>query len=430
MIQSVIQLSAQPDLIRKLEVVANEHRIHSQDFALLMVGLQNFRQFNIIHGFAAGDILLAKFFDRLNCQLRAQDMILRSGSAEFVIVIQNILNEGHATLAVIKLMNVLDEAFDISGVRLRVSACIGVSLFPYHGQDVSTLLKNTETALVEARDKFPAYSIYEDSVNNEQALNWDIAPDLQSAIDLDQLELFFQPQIEIASGRMHGAEVLLRWKHHDRGYIDPETFISVAEQGELIYDITDWLIHSVLWQMQDWADMPVSPQIAVNLSPKILKYPGLVESISNSANIFGSDLKQVTLEVTESALVEDLSFSTQYLEELKSLGVKISIDDFGTGYSSIAYFKKIPADELKIDRSFVSNMIESQADQHIVKSVINMAQGFNLKVVAEGIENVETLELLKSLGCDIGQGYYIAKPMPKADFVKMLQHYSEQILLP
>lgn len=427
MIQGVIQVSVQQDLIKKLEAVANDHRIRGEKFALFIVGLRNFRQFNITHGFASGDILLAKSFDRLSCQLREQDVILRSGSAEFVIVSQNILNEGHAMLAVIKLYNAFDEAFDISGALLRVSVCIGVSLFPDHGQDVLTLLKNTETALVEARDKFPAYSIYEDLINNEMALNWDIASDLQAAINLDQLELFFQPQIEITTGRMHGAEVLLRWKHHDRGYIDPETFISVAEQGELIYDITDWVIHSALWQMQDWAEMPVSPQIAVNLSPKILKYPGLVESISNSANIFGSDLKQVTLEIAVSALVEDLSFSTQYLEELKSLGLKISIDDFGTGYSSIAYLKKIPADELKIDRSFVSNMIESEVDQHIVKSVIYMAQGFNLKVVAEGIENAETLELLKNLGCNIGQGYYIAKPMPKADFVNMVRHYSEQI---
>ena len=424
---NVIPVSSHQDLIQQLELAAEDHRNRGEEFALLMIRMRHFRQFNLAHGFELGDSFLEIFFNSINQELRTQDAILRSGNAEFLILIKNVFNEGHAILAATKFVSLFNKALDIDGVLLRVSVCVGITIFPDHGQDVLTLLKNTENAMVIAGDNDPAYSIYKDPMDMDQTLNWDVVPDLQTAIDQDELEIYFQPQIEIETGQMHGAEVLLRWQHSDRGNIDPEVFIAAAEKGELIYEITEWLIRAVLWQMKQWVEIEVAPQIAINLSPRILKYPGLVESINNSASIFGSDLSKITLEVTENSLIEDLAYGIQYLEELKSLGVKISIDDFGTGYSSIAYFKKLPADELKIDKSFVSNMVQSEVDQHIVKSIINMAHGFNLKVVAEGIENSETMDMLKNLDCDIGQGYYISKPMPASEFFDLLRHYAEQI---
>lgn len=420
-------ITSNRDLVDRLEAIAADHRNRGTEFALALIKLDRFRQFNITHGFAAGDILLATFFERLSSQLRDQDLLLRCGSAEFLVVIQNIYNEGQATLAALKVLQAMTEAFNVNGMLVRISPAIGISLFPDHGQDAPTLLRHTESALVKSLKSTERYSFYEDPVGEDLTLNWDMASDLREAIDLDQFEMFFQPQIDIETGKMHGAEALLRWKHQQRGYIDTETFITLAEQGELIYDITDWTIHAVLWQMHKWSEMSVTPQIAVNLSPKIFSYSGLVESIANSARIFGSDLSRLTLEITESALVENFSLCADYLEDLRSLGINISIDDFGTGYSSIAYLKNIKADELKIDRSFVSSLPQNDADKHIVKSIINMARGFGLRVIAEGIENKEALEALKIFGCDIGQGYFISKPLARDDFQDVLQHYCDSL---
>jgi EAL domain-containing protein (putative c-di-GMP-specific phosphodiesterase class I) len=248
-----------------------------------------------------------------------------------------------------------------------------------------------------------------------------------AAIEQDQFELYFQPQIELDSERVFGAEALLRWKHPQRGFVRPDYFIPIAEHSNLIHRITDWTIHAALWLINDWPKSVEPLNVSVNLSPKIFECEGLIESIIDMATISNVDLDHLTLEVTESALMEDMGGAIRILNQLKEMGVNISIDDFGSGYSSMSYFKSIPANELKVDQSFVTNMLENPMDLHIVRSIIDMAHGFGLKVVAEGIENRESLEFLKTLGCDIGQGYYISEPLQQEAFIEWLRQYNDAI---
>jgi EAL domain-containing protein (putative c-di-GMP-specific phosphodiesterase class I) len=300
-----------------------------------------------------------------------------------------------------------------------------VAIFPYHGRDSDTLLINSEIALAAALRKSPPYIIYSQAYEQDDTTSWDIDSELRAAIDKDQFELYFQPQVNLKTGQPFGAEALLRWKHPDRGLVRPDYFIPIAEQSNVIHGITDWTIRAALWLTKDWPVGPVPLKVSVNMSPRVFDGGGLIESIQNSAAVFNANLNNLTLEVTESALMENVSIGTSILEELKSLGVNISIDHFGTGYSSMAYFKNISANELKIDRSFVSSMPENPKDMHIVRSMIDLSQGFGLKVVAEGVENRETFDLLKTFGCDIAQGEYVSGPMPQDKFIEWLEQYYE-----
>jgi diguanylate cyclase (GGDEF)-like protein len=410
-------------LIERLENLINKHQAGQKKFALLLIKLNHFRQFNITHGYPAGDRLLIEFCRRLQAIAREHDFVARMGSSDFAMVFPEILNEGHATLAAIKLLSSLDESFEMDGGAINISASIGIVIFPDHASELDDLLRKAETSLIAAQNDIQSYSIYQETTKTSGLNRWDIESGLDKAIEKSQFDLYFQPQVYLDDGRLYGAEALIRWQNDDQGFIRPDIFIPIAEQSGHIYDITKWTINAALWLMKEWPQTSTPLKAAVNISTKMLAEPGLVETVQNALGIYGIPYEQLTLEITESALVEDLSASFKSLEELQSLGVNISIDDFGTGYSSLAYFKNIPANELKIDQSFVSYMLENQMDQHIVKTVIKMAQGFDLKVVAEGIEDRETFLALKSLGCDIAQGYYLAKPMPQQEFIQWLQDY-------
>jgi diguanylate cyclase (GGDEF)-like protein len=410
-------------LIERLENLINKHQAGQKKFALLLIKLNHFRQFNITHGYPAGDRLLIEFCRRLRAIAREHDFVARMGSSDFAMVLPEILNEGHSTLAAIKLLSSLDESFEMDGGAINISASIGIVIFPDHASELDDLLRKAETSLIAAQNDIQSYSIYQETTKTSGLNRWDIESGLDKAIEKSQFDLYFQPQVYLDDGRLYGAEALIRWQNDDQGFIRPDIFIPIAEQSGHIYDITKWTINAALWLMKEWPQTSTPLKAAVNISTKMLAEPGLVETVQNALGIYGIPYEQLTLEITESALVEDLSASFKSLEELQSLGVNISIDDFGTGYSSLAYFKNIPANELKIDQSFVSYMLENQMDQHIVKTVIKMAQGFDLKVVAEGIEDRETFLALKSLGCDIAQGYYLAKPMPQQEFIQWLQDY-------
>lgn len=410
-------------LIERLENLITGHQAGQKKFALLLIKLNHFRQFNITHGYPAGDRLLIEFCSRLQAIAREHDYVARMGSSDFAMVLPEILNQGHATLAAIKLLSSLDESFEMDGGTINISACIGIVIFPDHACEIDELLRKAETSLIAAQSDIQSYSIYQEVTKSSGMNRWDIESDLDKAIEKSQFDLYFQPQVYLDDGRLYGAEALIRWQNDDQGFIRPDIFIPIAEQSGHIYDITKWTINAALWLMKEWPRASTPLKAAVNISTKMLAEPGLVETVQSALNIYGIPYEQLTLEITESALVEDMTASFKSLEELQSLGVNISIDDFGTGYSSLAYFKNIPANELKIDQSFVSYMLENKMDQHIVKTVIKMAQGFDLKVVAEGIEDRETFLALKSLGCDIAQGYYLAKPMPQQEFIQWMQDY-------
>lgn len=413
-------------LFNDLESFIAAHKADDKKLAIVLININHFRKINIAYGFPSGDLLLHKFADRLKKLSRDQDYIARMGSSEFVLVLPDILNEGHARLAAHKLLSVLDEPFDLGACRHKSTADMGVSLYPDHSEDIQGLFQKAEIALMDARNGIQSYSIYSESAKKIEINSWDIEVELENAQDRDEFEMYFQPQVCLESGEVFGAEALIRWNNHERGFVRPDIFIPVSEQTGQIHSITWWTINAALRLLKEWPETCLPLKVAVNISTKVLMDPGLVDSIRSALSIWGTNHERLTLEITESALMEDMSTSFIALDELKSLGLNISIDDFGTGYSSMAYFKYIPADELKIDQSFVCYMLENSMDEHIVKTVIEMAHGFDLKVVAEGIENKETYRALKELGCDLAQGYYLAKPMPQADFIMWLNEYKAE----
>ncbi len=424
---STVDIVPYAHLFDVIDEFIDECRQHSSMFGLLLVDINNFRRINLTHGFRAGDEVLAEVLRRMRQVARKQDLVLRIGNSEFLFFIRNVHNEGHASLAAIKLLQVLDETIDTGNRQLKVKPCIGGALYPDHGQDSSMLLKSTESALLDARRRPESHSIFTEERDPDNLTTWNIESDLEAAIERDEFELHFQPQVEISSGRVYGAEALLRWKHSKRGYVRPSYFIPIAEQSNFIYEITNWTIRSALWSVTEWPQLDEPLKVSVNLSPKMLEPGSLTESISDIGNIFAVSLECLTLEITETALMEQMSLTVQVLNELKDLGVNISIDDFGTGYSSMSYFKSIPANELKIDRSFVSNMMDNPIDLHIVRTITDMAQGFGLKVVAEGVENRGEFEFLNTLGCDIAQGNYISSPMPQTQFIDWFNQYNSVV---
>ena len=413
-------------LFEDLRHIVEAHRADAKKLAVLLVNINHFRQINVACGYEAGDQLLEEFASRLRELCRDQDYLARMGNAEFILLLPDIINEGHVRLAAHKLLGCLDEPFDLCNHRQKITANMGIALFPDNATDIAGLIQKAEIALMDARHGIQLYSIYSEKQRRDDFNIWDIEVELQNAQDRDEFELFFQPQLSLQNGQVFGAEALLRWKSRNRGYVRPDVFIPLAEHNGQIHSITWWTINAALRLIKDWPKTSPPMKVAVNISARVLRDPELVESIRSALSIWGSEAEQLTLEITESALMEDMATSFITLEELRSLGLNISIDDFGTGYSSMAYFKYIPANELKIDHSFVCHMLENAMDQHIVRTITEMAHGFDLEVVAEGIENQQTLDALKELGCDIAQGYHLARPMPHAAFLQWLEDYRLQ----
>ncbi|RDH84588.1 MAG: bifunctional diguanylate cyclase/phosphodiesterase [endosymbiont of Galathealinum brachiosum] len=410
-------------LLKDLEHFINDHLSEGKKLAILLININHFRQINVIYGYQSADILLEEFVHRLKKLSREQDYIARVGNSEFIMVLPEILNEGHVTLAANKLLSCLNTPFSFGDSNHKVIADMGIALFPDHAIDIQGLIQKAELALLDARSSAKSYSIYKKKSQQVDFYNWDIEDELRNAQERDEFELFFQPQVNLQTGKLFGAEALIRWNNREKGRIRPDLFIPIAEESGQIHSITWWTINAALRLIKDWPETLPPLQVSVNLSAKVLSDPELVHSVRSALSIWGAKPEQLTLEVTESALMEDMDTSFITLDELRSFGLNISIDDFGTGYSSMAYFKYIPANELKIDQSFIRYMLDNEMDQHIVKTVIEMAHGFDIKVVAEGIENEETYNSLKELGCDIAQGYFLAKPMPQDEFIQWLKNY-------
>lgn len=409
--------------LAKLHSFLQQHHESGNKLALVLVKIHRFRRINMIFGHEGGDQVLAEFIERLRKMCRARDYIARFGNSEFILVLPQIMNEGHAALAATKLHNTLLEPFNIKGKSQTITASIGISIFPDHAGDVSSLIKNAEIALVDARNNPRLFSIYSENIAGKDIYSLDIESELDKAVDNDELSLYFQPQVNIQTGELCGAEALIRWLHPEKGFIRPDIFIPIAEHSGQIHKLTWWTLNTALRLIKQWPDNLSNVKLALNISTKVLKDLTFVDSVKSALKLWNVNSNRLTLEITESALIEDLTTSFITLEELKALGFGISIDDFGTGYSSMAYFKNIPAIELKIDQSFVFYMMENAMDRHIVTTIIGLAHGFDLNVVAEGIENAETFAALKNLGCNIAQGYYLAKPMPQSEFIEWMKQY-------
>ena len=353
--------------------------------------------------------MLQEVSRRLVSVLRRTDTVARLGGDEFAVLLPA-AGKDHATLICQKIAAALEQPIKIENLRLRAGISIGVALCPEHGQDANLLMRFADVAMYEAKRKQKGYAFYVAGRDDKSISRLGLSAELKEAIEQDQLILDYQPMVDISSGKIFCAEALVRWKHPQYGVIPPEEFIPSAEQTGVIRPLTIWVIDRALAQVASWAKIGIDLSISINLSVRSLQDRQLPAQVQRLVMLHHADPSRVILEITESAIMSDPLTARRVMRRLSSMGFQLSIDDFGTGYSSLAYLKQLPVDEIKIDKSFVTQMDSDENDAVIVRATIDLAHNLGLKVVAEGVESTDVWDLLEMLGCDTAQGYFIRKP--------------------
>lgn len=382
----------------------------SRAIALLIMDLDHFKDINDTLGHHHGDIVLQKVAHRMLAVLRKSDTVARLGGDEFAILLPAADLE-HAIDLSEKLLNVLEDPIEIDEYSFLIGGSIGIALFPEHGVDGSTLMRRADVAMYVAKRENRGYAVYELTQDQHSLKNLSLMSELRSAIDNEELQLYYQPVIDLQKGKIGGVEALVRWQHPRRGLLYPDSFIPMAEQTGLIGALSVWVLKQATQQSAVWAESGIELRVAVNLSVRNLhdvRFPEQVYAIVESGEARPTLLR---LEITETAIMSDPDRALEILNRLSAMGVRVSIDDFGTGYSSLAYLKQLPVDEIKIDKSFVMGMAVDENDAVIVRSTIDLAHNIGLKVVAEGVEDQTTYDLLRGLHCDSAQGFLMSKPL-------------------
>ena len=374
--------------------------------ALLYLDVDGFKQVNDSLGYSAGDRLIEQIAERLRGCVRSTDTISRLGDWE---AIEHLREVGE------KVVEALREPYLIDDQRVGISASVGISIFPDDGQSAETLIKHADMAMYQAKLHDRASLQFFSADMNRQAIERrTLMNELCHAIAGGQLSLSYQPKISLRTGQPFGAEALLRWQHPERGPIEPDHFVPMAEESrDLMVSIGGWVLEEACRQARSWRDAGHLPLvISVNVSTVQLQYDGFVEHVADVLERYRLSPECLQLELTESVLMSDVHGATDRVRELKDLGVCIAVDDFGTGYSSLSYLKDLPVDELKIDRSFVSDIGADVDSDAMVQAIIRIGQGLQLRVVAEGVERQEPVSFLAANGCDALQGFYFSRPLP------------------
>ncbi|MGE4448146.1 MAG: putative bifunctional diguanylate cyclase/phosphodiesterase [Azospira sp.] len=392
--------------------------------AILFLDLDHFKLVNDTLGHPIGDRLLQAVAERLRRGVRETDTISRQGGDEFVIVLPELADPESAGSIAGKLMEQMHEPVRVNGHRLNVTFSLGIALYPDDGEDFDTLMKKADTAMYSAKEAGRnTLRFFTAAMNVEAAARLKLQNRLQRALEKEELVLYYQPQFDLASGRILGAEALLRWRDPERGLVPPGEFIPVAEDTGLIGPIGEWVIGEACRELRRWHEAGATDlTMAVNLSPVQFRRSRLVEIAARALQENRLPAECLEFELTESLLIREDAAILDTLTALKGLGVKLSIDDFGTGYSSLAYLKRFNVDKLKIDQSFIRELCSNPDDEAIVSAVITMARQLRLRTVAEGVENAEQATMLRRFDCDEVQGFLFGRPMPAADFQALLGH--------
>lgn len=396
---------------KELRIQIENCKANNNTLGLLFIKLRDFRAINASFGVSAAETILDKFTEKLSSILRPDDFLAHISGGKFSLFLPNIMNTAHTILAANKILSLCTEPFMVEDQHIPVQIHIGIALYPESSDGAEWLLHCAEDAAQIAKRKHEPFVVYikPDTKDNNHSLI--IKRDLDIAINTGSLEMHYQPQIDLQTRKICGVEALVRWPGPDNSYISPGIFIPIAEQSNSIIPLTMWTINTSLRQCSE-CNTYNNLTLAINMSAAVLNNTDIIQQISSAINIWGITYENLCLEVTESAIMSDPKKSMQILNEFSDMGILISIDDFGTGYSSMAYLKQLPVNELKIDKSFIFNMLNNEDDRSIVRSIIDLAHNFDLHVVAEGIEDEDTLEVLTAMGCDRGQGFYMARPMP------------------
>ena len=404
-------------LPNRILMLKNLHKAFEQNsFSVLMIDLNRFKEVNDTLGHEIGDELLIQVSSRISKLLRKSDAIARIGGDEFTVILTDVSQE-QSTLISDKIVVALSREFSIKDNIFHISCSIGISLFPQHGSDSLTLLKCADTAMYKAKRNHLGHAIYDVADDHQLESKLSLHTQLRSAIDNDELILHYQPKVDIKTGEMIGVEALVRWQHKDQ-MIYPDKFIPCAEKTGLIREITKWVLKTAIAQQAEWKSMGKILKMSVNLSLIDLHDDSLVHYINETLSTYKVNAEHLMLEITETCVMEDPTRTLEVLYRLNEMGLNISIDDFGTGYSSMMYLKKLPVCEIKIDRTFVSDLLTNSDSLVIVRSIIDLAHNLSMSVTAEGVESQEVWDKLASLNCNLLQGYYIERPIPNNDLIK------------
>lgn len=380
--------------------------------ALLLIDLDRFKEINDALGHAAGDIVLKQLGPRLEVELGdTAGMVSRLGGDEFAIFLPRIRNRQHAVVWAHRFLDSICQVFEIEGFATEISASIGVALYPDHAEDASTMLRYADVAMYHSKHRLRGVSVYDQSYDSHTPKRLALMGALGTAIRENQLCLHYQPKIDLDTRKISGVEALIRWNHPKMGFIPPSEFVPIAEMSSFIYAMSSWVMEETIKQCAEWLEKGIHVYSALNLSARNLMDDRIVTDLSRLLRKYNLPGSYLEIEITESTLMSDPERSLAALEKISAQGVSLAIDDFGTGYSSLAYLKRLPVKVLKIDGSFVQNMLEDEQDAIIVQSTVQLAHNLGLKIVAECVETEEVFEHLRDLGCDDAQGYFISKPM-------------------
>jgi len=402
--------------------LAQAHRTQ-QMLALVFLDLDRFKTINDTLGHTVGDRLLQGVTQRLTSCLREGDTIARLGGDEFMFLLPGIAHAEDAAKVAQRILEVLNPSFHLEGHEFHITASIGIVLYPTDGEDTKTLLKNADVAMYRAKDRGRnTYQFYTPAMNAAALERLILENSLRRGLEREEFVVYYQPQVNLYTGQIVGAEALVRWQHPELGLVPPMKFIPLAEETGLIIPLGEWVLRTACAQNKAWQEAGFPPlRIAVNLSAHIFKHKDVVKTIVRILKETGLDPDYLDLELTEGAVMENAETTITMLRELKEMGMHISIDDFGTGYSSLSYLKRFPIDILKIDQSFVRDIITDPDDAAIARLIITMAHTLKLKVIAEGVETEEQLLFLRSHECDEMQGYYFSRPVPAEAFTQLLR---------
>lgn len=424
-LEAELELMAKTDIVtglanralfqKNLDMAISRATRHDKMLAVMFLDMDRFKSINDTLGHHNGDLLLKKFGERLVHSVRSADSIARIGGDEFTVIIEDIDEISNVLQVTQKIQANIKKPFSLEGKEVYVGASIGVSIFPWCGEDAQTLIKHADTAMYRAKERGRNMcEIFNAEMSAQLAQRVEMEHDLHRALEHKEFQLVYQPKVDLLSGKILGFEALLRWNHPKSGCISPSKFIALAEECKLIIPIGEWVINTACDQLNYLlnAGLPADFTFAVNLSSHQLAEHDFVNNILRITNSKHVDPRLLELELTESSIMKNVNQSMASLNKLHQLGFGISIDDFGTGYSSLNYLKKLPVQVLKIDKSFIKDITRNGNDAAIVKAIIAMAESLELTVIAEGVETKEQLTILKEFHCQQGQGFHFSKPLP------------------
>jgi diguanylate cyclase (GGDEF)-like protein len=397
-------------LLDRLEQGLRTAMRRSEPLTVMVLDLDRFKEINDMLGHMAGDVVLKQVASRLQAVLRDSDTVARLGGDEFALVLP-MADTDLVRVVARRIALALRTPVEFEGQPLDVAASIGSAIYPQHGEDAGTLIRHADAAMYVAKRNNTGHAFYDPSYDVGQREHLSLLSELRRAVEESQLRAYYQPQIDLATGRVRGVEALVRWRHPTRGLLAPVEFMPYAEQTGFVRVVTRWMLAVTVRQCGKWAAQGIPMQVSVNISARDLMNRELPYVIADLLRTHSVPPHLLCLEITESSFMEDPKHAQATLRQLDGLGIRLAIDDFGTGFSSLAYLKKLPVAELKIERSFVMGMVEDKDDRVIVRSTIELAHNLGLQVVAEGVENEEALAQLRELGCDFVQGYLMSGPL-------------------